>query len=491
MINAAMNMNKIIIRDVNLLSDVNEFFKEFVDMIMISLIDLFSEYDQITLTKIYWDLTMFMTSLRLLRQTTLSQDVINFVAQFVKVIIKILKNLIEICRSFLDDMKVKKSKTIYDKAKIASEVRQFMLKHIKNLDFVLLNFELINCIISDEKLQFCMSSIKIVKFVCDFHDCRSEDFKIIKILEWCLYHDVTSAWAFIEVCVYYWMWIKNFVLIAASIFQLFKKKIKFMWEREQEKVMNKLKLTLITALIMRSLNYSEQTEEIVLVVNVNLQEWEAMLQQTALNSKNWHLIQYESELWNEQETRYDAEKQECRDLMKTLKKIRYWLYNMKFIIEIDINTLMMQLNQSASDLSEVLMTQWFAWIRLFNFDIHYVFNCKHSALNELSRKLRESSDDEDETHEKDINDFIDAQLNFIHLCSVNIIVEEDMSILKDSYSEHFKKIAHYLIFLSRSFEMSTKEFRKFKHEVLKFMIQDKHLFKRFNKIASVQRMMNL
>ncbi len=53
MINAAMNMNKIIIRDVNLLSDVNEFFEEFVDMIMISLINLFSEYDQITLTKIY------------------------------------------------------------------------------------------------------------------------------------------------------------------------------------------------------------------------------------------------------------------------------------------------------------------------------------------------------------------------------------------------------------------------------------------------------
>ncbi len=53
MINAAMNMNKIIIRDVNLLSDVNEFFEEFIDIIMIFLIDLFSEYDQITLTKIY------------------------------------------------------------------------------------------------------------------------------------------------------------------------------------------------------------------------------------------------------------------------------------------------------------------------------------------------------------------------------------------------------------------------------------------------------
>ena len=232
MINAAMNMNKIIIRDVNLLSDVNEFFEEFINMIMIFLIDLFSEYDQITLTKIYWDLTAFMICLRLLQQTTLSQDVINFVAQFIKVIIKILKNLLEICRSFLNDIEVKKLKTIYNNAKIISEVHQFMLKHIKNLDFVLLNFELIDCIISDEKSQFCMLNIKIMRFVCNFHDCRSEDFKIIKILKWCFCHNVTSVWVFIEVCMYYRVWIENFVLIAVSIFQLFKKKIKFMWEKE-------------------------------------------------------------------------------------------------------------------------------------------------------------------------------------------------------------------------------------------------------------------
>jgi len=57
-----------------------------------------------------------------------------------------------------------------------------------------------------------------------------------------------------------------------------------------------------------------------------------------------------------------------------------------------------------------------------------------------------------------INAAMNAQLNFIYLCSVTIVVEEDMSILKDLYLEHFKKIAHYLIFLSRSFKISTKEF---------------------------------
>ena len=124
-----------------------------------------------------------MTFLRLLRQMTLSQDVINFVTQFIRIIIKILKNLLEIYRSFLNNIEVKKLKTIYDNAKIASKVHQFMLKHIKNLNFVFLNFEFVDCIISDKKSQFCMLSIKIVKFVCDIHDCRSENFKIIKILE--------------------------------------------------------------------------------------------------------------------------------------------------------------------------------------------------------------------------------------------------------------------------------------------------------------------
>jgi len=128
---------------------------------------------------------------------------------------------------------------------------------------------------------------------------------------------------------------------------------------------------------------------------------------------------------------------------------------------------------------------------LFNFNVHHILNCKHSTLNELLHRFKEFSNDKDETHKKDINHFIDAQLNFIHLCSVSIVVEEDMSILKDLYSEYFKKIAYYLIFLSRLFKILIKEFWKFKHETLRFMIQNKHLFKRFNKITSVQRMINL
>ena len=45
MINTIMNINKIIIRDVNLSFNINDFFQEFIDITMISLIDFFLKYD--------------------------------------------------------------------------------------------------------------------------------------------------------------------------------------------------------------------------------------------------------------------------------------------------------------------------------------------------------------------------------------------------------------------------------------------------------------
>lgn len=196
-----------------------------------------------------------------------------------------------------------------------------------------------------------------MKFVYNFNDRSSKDFKIIKILKWYFYCDVIFVWTFIEVCVYYWMWIKNFVMIVAFIFQLVKKKTRFVRNKEQKNFMNLLKLTLIIALIMKNLNYFDQVEKIIVAMNASFQYWNTILQQTTLNFKNRHSIKYENELWNEQEIRYDAEKRECQNLMKTLKKVRFWLYEIKFIIEINANTLIIQLSRSALNLSNAFICQ--------------------------------------------------------------------------------------------------------------------------------------
>ena len=89
MINAIMNMNEMIIRDVNLSFNVEKFLKKFANMLITSLIDFFSDYDQITFVEKCQNLTIFMILFKFLRMIKFSQKIINSIVQFVKMIIKI------------------------------------------------------------------------------------------------------------------------------------------------------------------------------------------------------------------------------------------------------------------------------------------------------------------------------------------------------------------------------------------------------------------
>jgi hypothetical protein len=124
-----------------------------------------------------------------------------------------------------------------------------------------------------------------------------------------------------------------------------------------------LKEALTSAPALRTLKYSEDAGEIMLAVDASLQGWGAVLHQQVdpVRSKR-HPSRYESGLWTEQESRYDAGKRGCRGVLKALKKFHFWLYGVHFTIEIDAKTLVAQLNQSATDLPGALVIRWLAWI---------------------------------------------------------------------------------------------------------------------------------
>ena len=71
LVNAAMMINKVTIRDANMPPDADEFMEEFAGMAMTSAVDLFSGYDQIALDERDRNMTAIQTPLGLLRQTTL------------------------------------------------------------------------------------------------------------------------------------------------------------------------------------------------------------------------------------------------------------------------------------------------------------------------------------------------------------------------------------------------------------------------------------
>jgi ribonuclease HI len=491
LVNAAMEINKHTVRDANLPPSVDEFSEEFAGCQMASLIDFFSGYDQIELDVKSRDLTGFQTPIGLLRMTTLPQGATNSVAQFVRIVTKILEDLIPAeCLPFLDDIGVKGPTSRYNDEELIPGIRRFVMEHIQSLDRVLVRIERAGGTVG-LKSQFCMDGINLVGFVCGAEGRSPDSAKVIKILEWEPCSNIREARAFIGVCVYYRIWIKDFSIIAEPIYYLFKKGVPWNWGLEQDLAMSALKAALTTTPALVKIIYSDGAGEIILAADASLDGWGAVLMQLDAQGKR-HPSRYESGLWNQAERNYDATKRECRAVLKALRKVRYWLYGVHFVLETDANVLVAQLNRSATDLPGALVTRWIAYMRLFDFEVRHVPGNKHTAADGLSRRPRTGSDDIDEANEVDIDDFIDAEINAFRVASITVDEAEDdpesarkapanEDLLEDGYSDKSWQIARYLTSLQRPEGLNRAEFRSFKRKALQYAVLEGNLYRRAGK----------
>jgi hypothetical protein len=132
LINVVLKMNRVIIRNANLSSAVNEFFEKFVDCVIASLIDLFFDYDQLSLVEKCRDMIVFMISLDLMRMMTILMKATNSMTQFIRVVNKIIvDHVFHHALFFVDDIEVKKLKIKYNNEFILFEIRRYVMKHIQ------------------------------------------------------------------------------------------------------------------------------------------------------------------------------------------------------------------------------------------------------------------------------------------------------------------------------------------------------------------------
>ena len=128
-------MNKIIIKNVNLLLNCKDFTKNFADMTMSSLLNFYVDYDQMKLNKKSRNMTAFQIFLKLLRMTIIFMKVMNSVEQFVQATQQILaKHISHNVIVYLNDVEVKDLKIKYNNKEVSSEIRKYMLKHLQSLN---------------------------------------------------------------------------------------------------------------------------------------------------------------------------------------------------------------------------------------------------------------------------------------------------------------------------------------------------------------------
>ena len=77
--------------------------------------------------------------------------------------------------------------------------------------------------------------------------------------------NLTNTRVFIELYVYYRIWIRNFAIIVEPIYALSKKGTEFIWGERQREAMDTLKNTLIHAPVLRLIDYQAKGRIILLV----------------------------------------------------------------------------------------------------------------------------------------------------------------------------------------------------------------------------------
>ena len=103
---------------------------------------------------------------------------------------------------------------------------------------------------------------------------------------------MTDVRAFIGLCVYYRIWIRDFSVIAEPLFRLMKKDQDFEWQEDQQEAMGALKKSLTEAPALKPIDY-ESSGQIVLSVDSSLQGWGAILQQEEVDTNMRHPARYE------------------------------------------------------------------------------------------------------------------------------------------------------------------------------------------------------
>src|SRR5205085_8718250 len=177
LINSAQRINAVTIRDASLPPAVEEFSEKFAGYPVVSMVDLFSGYDQCTLDPASRDITTFHTPLGLMRMTTLPMGYTNAVQVFDRVMRKVLHHQIMRgrCEPFPDEIAAKPpSRSTYPdpitglpKESAIPGVRLYILEAIQGLDEVIADIERAGGTISGPKSAFICEGLRIVAFVCD------------------------------------------------------------------------------------------------------------------------------------------------------------------------------------------------------------------------------------------------------------------------------------------------------------------------------------
>ena len=134
------------------------------------------------------------------------------------------------------------------------KVQRFVFEHAEIFRLFIRDCWMARLTISATKSVIGMKGIEIVRFLCDEEGWRSDPERVRIIVVWLIPRSTREARGFVGFVVYYRIFIFRFSIIAAPIFELFRKGVKFVWTEDCQLAMDALKTAITTAPVLITLD---------------------------------------------------------------------------------------------------------------------------------------------------------------------------------------------------------------------------------------------
>ena len=478
-------LNKVSVRDAGMLPIVDDFVEGFAGRQCYTVFDLYWGFDARKMEPESRDMTAFMTSLGLLRITSMPTGYTNSPAEFQKCMVYILKDEIpDKANVFIDDLPIKGPKSCYPdehgKPAVLAEnpgIRKFVWEHMNDVHRIMHKVDCAGGTFSATKVQICRKEALIIGQLCTPEGRVPDRKKVSAIVDWPPLTSPKEVRQFLGLCGTVRIWIESYSSLIRPLTELYRQNVAFLWSVRRAEAFERIKALVTSAPALRSIDYRSKLP-VFLSVDSSKEATGMILSQLDEQGRR-RPSRYGSIPMSERESRYSQPKLELFGLYRALRHWRIYIIGVENLhVEVDAKYIQGMLN--SPDLQhDAAVNRWIQGILLFHFTLIHVPATKFQGPDALSRRRiaeGENIESEDDAWLDDIALFAEVS-NSIQLPNKALQLPS-CCMARHTQEQNLRDIDHFMRTLEAPKFPNSQKHQRFIRLTGQFMVQDGKLIKR-------------
>ena len=252
---------------------------------------------------------------------------------------------------------------------------------LKSLDETLFRLRAAGLTLNISKCQFFRKEVKFLGHVISGQGMATDPEKVRKVTDWPQPRTAKDLSSFLGLCSYFRKYVQNFAAIAAPLFRLTNKDVRFQWSPEAEEAFTSLKKALTDAPVISFPRFGDGAGKFFLDCDASDQGIGAVLLQEQDGVER--VIAYGSHRLSKSQKNYSTTKKELLACVVFVQEFSHYLRGREFTLRTDHSSLQWLYNfKNPSG----MLARWLEILGNFQFQIVYRPGAQHTAADGLSRR---------------------------------------------------------------------------------------------------------